>query len=473
MSAKILLVDDERNIRRTLAMILRPEGFDVLEAGSGEEAIALFEKEGADLVILDVKLPGKSGIDVLREIKSAEPDRMVIMISGHATVATAVEATREGAFDFLEKPLTKERVLVAVRNALRFGRIGEEVRELRAREAGRHVMLGETPAMRAVREKIAQAGPTTARILILGESGTGKELVARAVHEESDRKGRPFVKVNCAAIPEELIESELFGAVKGAYTGSVETRDGKFLQADGGTLFLDEVGDMSLRAQAKVLRTLQEGEIEKVGGSGTRKVDVRVIAATNQDLSARIREGQFREDLFFRLNVIPIHVPPLRERREDIPLLTNHFLERYRLENNLPPMTIDDAALEALCRLPWPGNVRELCNVVERLVILCRGAQIGLADLEGAGVLPRGTGSAAPRADQELHPLDPDQVLALGGLVEARRRFEAVCIREALGRAGGNVSEAARLLGIDRTNLHKKIQAYDIQEGKEDPHEKE
>jgi two-component system nitrogen regulation response regulator NtrX len=473
MNAKILVVDDERNIRRTLAMILRPEGFDVVEAGSGEDALALFEKEGADLIMLDVKLPGKSGIDVLREIKRSEPDRMVIMISGHATVATAVEATREGAFDFLEKPLTRERVLVAVRNALRFGRIGKEVRELRAREAGRHVMLGETPAMNAVREKIAQAGPTTARILILGESGTGKELVARAVHDESDRKGRAFVKVNCAAIPEELIESELFGAVRGAYTGAVETRDGKFLQADGGTLFLDEVGDMSLRAQAKVLRTLQEGEIEKVGGSGTRKVDVRVIAATNQDLPSRIKEGRFREDLFFRLNVIPIRVPPLRERREDIPLLTNHFLERYRLENNLPPKAIAEDALAALCRLSWPGNVRELCNVVERLVILCPGAQIGIGDLEGAGVLPRDAATASPAADGRLHPLDPDQVLALGGLVEARRRFEAECIRKALRRAGGNISEAARILGIDRTNLHKKIQSYDIQEEKENSDDKE
>ncbi|MBN1824650.1 MAG: sigma-54-dependent Fis family transcriptional regulator [Candidatus Eisenbacteria bacterium] len=463
MTGKILIVDDEKNIRRTLDMILRPEGFETVEAASGEEAIRLFGEGGADLVVLDVKLPGMDGIETLREIRRAEPEQMVIMISGHATVATAVEATREGAFDFLEKPLTKERVLVAVRNALRFGTIGREVRELKAREAGRHVMLGDSPAMRRVRAEIERSAPTTARILIRGESGTGKELAARAVHESSPRRGRPFVKVNCAAIPEELIESELFGAMKGAYTGAVSSREGKFQQADGGTLFLDEVADMSLRAQAKVLRVLQEGEIEKVGGGGVIKVNVRVIAATNKNLDTEVAEGRFREDLFFRLNVVPIEVPPLRERREDIPKLTAHFLERYRIENNQPPRAISEEAQVVLDRLPWPGNVRELNNVVERLVIMSRGPEIGLADLRAAGILADSApGDEAP-AERGISAAPPGEILRLGGLVEARRRFEAVCIREALSESKGNVSEAARLLRIDRTNLHKKIQAYRIE----------
>jgi two-component system nitrogen regulation response regulator NtrX len=469
MSAKILVVDDEKNIRRTLGMILRPEGFEVLEAESGEEALGLFGDEGTDLVILDVQLPGVSGIETLRSIRRSDPEALVVMISGHATVATAVEATREGAFDFLEKPLTKERVLVAARNALRFGDARREVRELKAREAGRHELLGRSDAMRRVRDEIDRAGPTTARILIRGESGTGKELVARAVHEASPRARGPFIKVNCAALPEELIESELFGAVKGAYTGAVQSREGKFEQAHGGTLFLDEVGDMSLRAQAKVLRALQEGEIEKVGGRGTIRVDVRVLSATNQDLEALSAEGRFREDLYFRLNVVPIHVPPLRERREDIPQLAKHFIERYRSENNRPPLALGEEAERVLAAFPWPGNVRELQNAAERLVIMARGREIGLADLEAAGLLASGAGPGRkPIAETEIHPLDPERVLGVGGLVEARRRFEAACITEALARAKGNVSEAARMLGIDRTNLHKKIQAYEIETARDD-----
>ncbi|MFH1278223.1 MAG: sigma-54 dependent transcriptional regulator [Candidatus Eisenbacteria bacterium] len=470
MSAKILVVDDEKNIRRTLGMILRPEGFETAEAESAEEGLASFTKEGADVVILDVKLPGMSGIDGLREMRRADPEALVIMISGHGTVATAVEATREGAFDFLEKPLTKERVLVAVRNALRFGAAKREVRELKAQEAGRHVLLGESPAMNRVREEIGRAGPTTARILIRGESGTGKELVARAIHEGSPRATKPFVKVNCAAIPEELIESELFGAVKGAYTGAVASREGKFQQADGGTLLLDEVGDMSLRAQAKVLRALQEGEIEMVGGRGTVRIDVRVLAATNQNLDALVKEGRFREDLFFRLNVIPVEVPPLRERRDDIPLLARHFIERYRTENNRPPLALTEEAERAIASAPWPGNVRELQNAAERLVIMARGREIGLADLERAGLFapPAPQRSAGRGAERTIRPLEPEEVLRIGGLVEARRRFEAACIEEALAKSRGNVSEAARVLAIDRTNLHKKIQAYGISPDRED-----
>jgi two-component system nitrogen regulation response regulator NtrX len=481
MSSSVLIVDDERNIRRTFSMVLRADGFTVREAGSGENAIAALEHERSDLVILDVRLPGMDGIETLRRIKQDDPHQMVIMISGHGTIATAVEATREGAFDFLEKPISKERVLVAVRNALRQGSLEKEYRELKAREEGRFVMIGESTALREVRTQIARAGPTPARILIHGESGSGKELVARALHTASERKDKPFVKVNCAAIPEELIESELFGAVKGSYTGATETRDGKFLQADGGTLFLDEVGDMSLRAQAKVLRALQEGEIEKVGGAQTLEVDVRVLAATNKDLPAEVKAGRFREDLFFRLNVVPIVVPPLRERRDDIPLLTHHFLERYRLENNLPTKKFADEVMAILTRLPWPGNVRELNNVIERLAIMTPGACIGVADLARVGMLAESAGdvgearpaagmtaAAATDFSAEVQPLPPGEVLRLGGLVEARRRFEAACIREALTAADGTVSQAARLLGIDRTNLHKKIQSLGISVGKEE-----
>jgi two-component system nitrogen regulation response regulator NtrX len=468
MSAKILVIDDEKNIRRTFGMVLRSEGFAVNDAASGEAGLELLAREGADLVVLDVQLPGQSGLDILREIKRRDPGQLVVMISGHGTIATAVEATREGACDFLEKPCSRERLVTAMRNALRLGQLDREVRRLRAGEAGRHVMVGASPLLEEIREQIRRAGPSPARILITGESGTGKELVARAIHAASERRDGPFVKVNCAAIPEELIESELFGAVKGSYTGATESRDGKFLQADGGTLFLDEVGDMSLRAQAKVLRVLQEGEIEKVGGSGAIRVDVRVLAATNKNLSDEVAAGRFREDLFFRLAVVPLAVPPLRARREDITLLAEHFLERYRCENNLPPRRFAPAALEAMRELPWPGNVRELHNVVERLAIMSRGEVIGLEELRSAGVLnpPAGGGGAKPVGAAApgggVSPLAPGEILALGGLVEARRRFEAACIEACLSAAGGNVSQAARLLGIDRTNLHKKIQSYGI-----------
>jgi two-component system, NtrC family, nitrogen regulation response regulator NtrX len=347
-------------------------------------------------------------------------------------------------------------------------KLDKEVRVYKKRERDRHLMIGESEALRAIRDQIDRAAPTPARILIRGESGTGKELVARALHEASQRCDGPFVKVNCAAIPEELIESELFGAKKGSYTGATESRDGKFKQADGGTLFLDEVGDMSLRAQAKVLRALQEGEIEKVGGQKTLKVDVRVLAATNRDLEEDVRAGTFREDLFFRLNVVPIHVPPLRQRRDDVPLLAAHFLSRYGAENDLPPREFTDDALKCLAALPWPGNVRELHNAVERLAIMAAGPEIGPGDLQAAGL--NDTQSLRTTADAQADaplPLSPSAIQGLGGLVKARQAFEAVCIRQCLSEAGGNVSGAARLLGIDRTNLHKKIQAYGLGDNKE------
>lgn len=493
MAPTILIVDDERNIRRTFGMVLRAEGFAVREAESGEEALGVAAREACDLVILDVRLPGIDGLETLRRLRAAAPERPVVMISGHGTIATAVEATREGAVDFLEKPCSRERLLLAARNALRLAALDRELASVRAREDDRFQMLGESPAIAAVREQIARVAPTGARVLIRGESGAGKELVARAIHAGSDRRDKPFVKVNCAAIPEELIESELFGAVRGAYTGATESRDGKFLQADGGTLFLDEVGDMSLRAQAKVLRALQEGEIEKVGGSGAVKVDVRVLAASNKDLAAEARAGRFRDDLLFRLDVVPIVVPPLRERRADIPLLAERFLARYCLDNNLPPRRLHADAVALLQDLPWPGNVRELQNAIERLAIMSAGPEIAVADLARTGVLGPGAAAtggagaagaepwgpafdaAATASDAATPvPLSPARLRALGGLVEARRQFEAACIRECLRAAHGNVSQAARLLGIDRTNLHKKIQALGLGgESREGPDNRE
>ncbi|MCB1185305.1 sigma-54-dependent Fis family transcriptional regulator, partial [bacterium] len=395
MTPRVLIIDDERNIRRTFQMVLSDEGFTVDTAETGEEGLARVAEERPDVVVLDVRLPGIDGLEVLGRLHASEKELPVIMISGHGTISTAVEATRRGAFDFMEKPLGKERLLVAIRNALDVRNLGREVRQLRDRESRRHLMVGETPPMRDIRAQVARVAPTGARVLITGESGTGKELVARAVHEASERAGKPFVKVNCAAIPEELIESELFGAVKGAYTGATQTRDGKFLQAHGGTLFLDEIGDMSLKAQAKVLRALQEGEIERVGGNDTVRVDVRVLAATNKDLAAEAAAGTFREDLFFRLNVVPIHVPPLRARAADIPLLAEHFLASYLDENALPQRAFAPAALERLRGLPWPGNIRELGNAVERLAILAPGDPIGTDDLARCGI---GTGGDAGTA---------------------------------------------------------------------------
>jgi two-component system nitrogen regulation response regulator NtrX len=469
VSPRVLIIDDERNIRRTFAMVLTAEGFTVDVAESGEDGLERCQAERPDVAVIDVRLPGMDGIEVLRRLREHDTELPVIMISGHGTIATAVEATRHGAFDFIEKPLSKERLLVAIRNALDRRDLGREVRALRDKVKRRALMVGESMPVQAIREQVRRVGPTGARVLITGESGTGKELVARAVHDASDRRAKPFVKVNCAAIPEELIESELFGAVKGAYTGATQTRDGKFLQADGGTLFLDEIGDMSLKAQAKVLRALQEGEIERVGGNETHKVDVRVVAATNKDLAAEVAAGRFREDLYFRLNVVPVHMPPLRERPGDITLLAEHFLAAYLDENGLPQRRLSDSALLALQRLPWPGNIRELGNAVERLAILSSGAVITPDDLAACGV---GVATATPaRAEAPFTATatgrpDLAAVRAAGGLAAARQQFEKNLIVAALKQADGNVSGASRLLGLDRTNLHKKIQQYGLGSGR-------
>ncbi len=470
MTPKVLIIDDERNIRRTFKMVLTSEGMAVDVAESGEDGLARFKAHRPDVVLLDVRLPGMDGMEVLRQIQAADASLPVIMISGHGTIATAVEATRHGAFDFLEKPLSKERLLVAIRNALDVRNLNREVRVLRERVNRRHLMVGESASMQAIRQQIERVAGTNARVLISGESGTGKELVARAVHEAGDRRDKPFVKINCAAIPEELIESELFGAVKGAFTGATQTRDGKFLQADGGTLFMDEIGDMSLKAQAKVLRALQEGEIEMVGGNKTYTVDVRVLAATNKDLAAEVGSGNFREDLFFRLNVVPLLVPTLRDRPTDIPLLAEHFLSVYQDENGLTQRSFTEDALMVLQSLAWPGNIRELANAVERLAILSTGESIGPDDLTLFGVggdLVAGDSTNQEGTAGTILPCDLSSVLAAGGLVAARQQYEKSLIAEALTQSGGNVSKAARLLGIDRTNLHKKIQTYDLSSGRE------
>ena len=377
----ILVVDDERNIRRSLEMILTGEGYEVICVPSGQDALDAIKAEIPHVVLLDIVIPGMNGIEVLKSVRDSQPDLAVIMISGHGTVQDAVMATKLGAYDFLEKPLSREKVLLTVAHALENVVLLIENKSLRERIESRFEMVGQSREIRAIREQIEKVAPTNGRVLILGESGTGKELIARDMHRNSRRSAGPFIKVNCAAIPEELIESALFGSDRGAFTGAVKTRDGKFLQADQGTLLLDEIGDMSLSVQAKVLRALEQGEFERVGGSETIKVDVRVIAATNKDLQRLVESGDFREDLFFRLNVVPLVAPPLRKRKDDVPLLAKHFMNQYAEENEFLPKTISKEAMKILCAYDWPGNIRELKNLVERLSIMVTGDEIASGDL--------------------------------------------------------------------------------------------
>lgn len=446
--ASLLIVDDEKNIRRSVEMICSAEGYEVRTAANAREALDSLQSEPIDVVLLDIVMPGTDGLAALRQIRERFPEVVVLMISGHATVQNAVAATKAGAYDFIEKPISKEKLLISIRNALLSRSLQRENLELRQRVLRREQIVGKSPAIKEVLEQIAKVAPTSGRVLIMGESGTGKELVARAIHDGSSRKDGPFVKVNCAAIPEELIESELFGSVKGAYTGATETRQGKFSLADGGTLFLDEVGDMSLKVQAKVLRVLQEGEFEKVGGQKTERVDVRVLAATNKDLQREVSAGRFREDLFFRLNVVPIVVPPLRRRKADIPLLVDHFIATYASENGCRPKSVSPEALEILRRYDWPGNIRELRNVIERLMIMSGSETIGVADLP-----PHLLSTSLPLAVRMEAGLT---------LKEAREAVERQVILAALQRSDWNISRAARDLDIDRTNLHKKIRYYGL-----------
>src|SRR5262245_50134964 len=391
----VLVVDDESDIRSSLRMILEYEGYGFAEASSGEEALAKLESERPDALVVDIKMPRMDGLEILARVKQSDPSLPVIVVSGHGTIATAVEATHLGAFDFMEKPLERDRVLLVLRNALASSRLERENRDLKLSFEEKFRLVGDAPAMKSVHEQIALAAPTKASVLITGESGTGKELVARAVHRNSPRVSKAFVRVNCAAIPEELIESELFGHEKGSFTGALRDQAGKFVQADGGTIFLDEIADMSLRAQSKVLRALQDGEIEPVGAAKSFVVDVRVIAATNKRLEDEIGAGRFREDLFFRLNVVPIRVPALRERRDDIPALVSWFIDSFCAEHGTKPKTVSPQALQELVGLPWRGNVRELRNAIERLVIMTPGSVIRAEDIPpGLGLPPTVEGPA-------------------------------------------------------------------------------
>jgi two-component system nitrogen regulation response regulator NtrX len=457
MKETILVVDDEAGVRASLTGILSDEGYLVEAAESGEAALAALESRRYDLLLLDVWLPGADGLEVLARIRETDAELPVVVISGHGTIETAVKAVRLGAQDFVEKPLSLEKTLLAVRNALRRGRLETEVRALRRQLDERYVMIGESPSLRRLRAEIAQAAPSNGRALIYGENGTGKELVARAIHAQSRRSAGPFVEVNCAAIPEELIESELFGHVKGAFTGALAARKGKFELADGGTLFLDEIADMSLKTQAKVLRALQEQRVEPVGGAGSVEVDVRVIAATNKNLEEEIRAGRFRDDLYFRLSVIPFHVPSLRERREDVPRLTRHFMDVLSAEHGRRPREIAPEVLELLAELPWPGNVRELRNIVERLVIMAPAERIELRHLPASLLESLPDGAAQTAADEAR-----GDAAASGTLAAAREEFERRYILRKYDECGGNMSRTAEALGVERSNLYRKMKAYGL-----------
>lgn len=449
MSHRVLIIDDEAGIRQALKQVLEYEGMDVRVAASGGEGITLYGEFRPHLVFLDVKMAGLDGLETLTRLKELDPRAVVVMISGHGTIATAVDATQRGAFDFLEKPLDTDRLLVTIRNALSHAALVGENERLREATAGRYTMVGDSPALRTVRELIARVGPTNARVLITGENGTGKELVARALHEASPRRHRAFVEVNCAAIPSELIESELFGHMKGSFTGAFADRAGKFEQADGGTLFLDEVGDMSLPAQAKLLRVLQEGVVTRIGGAKAIQVDVRVIAATNKDLALEIAEGRFREDLLYRINVVEIPVPPLRERLEDIPALVAHFTQQIATGAGVAGRRFGDDAIARLQARPWPGNVRELRNAVERALILAPGKVVSAADVDRLFPAPEGT-------------LPPPEASRAQTFESFKQEAERAFLQAKLREHDWNVSETARALKMPRSNLYKKIERYGL-----------
>jgi len=453
MSKTILVVDDEKDIRISLTGILEDEGYQVVTAAGGVEALESARQDLPDLVLLDIWMPGMDGLETLEKLKTLFPQVTVIMISGHGTIETAVRSTKLGAFDFIEKPLSLEKVLITVANALRMRELRVENEELKRAVGNEYELIGSSPAMTALREQIMRVAPASASVLVTGENGTGKELVARSIHYYSQRRDKPFVAINCAAIPEELIESELFGHEKGAFTGAVAQKKGKFDLADGGTLFLDEIGDMSLRTQAKVLRILQERCFERVGGTRLVTVDVRVIAATNKELDEEIRQGRFREDLYYRLNVVPFRVPPLRERPDDIPLLVPHFVSQfYRREGREPKMFLPDS-LELLRRHDWPGNVRELKNIIERILIMAPGRTIGPADIPDL----RGEQATA------VSPLTrADGAPLVGTLREAREDFEREFIIQKLEENDWNISRTAEVIELERSNLHRKIKSYGI-----------
>jgi two-component system, NtrC family, nitrogen regulation response regulator NtrX len=447
----ILIVDDEPGVRSALSGVLRDEAYEVDAVDSGEACLERLARQAYDVVVLDIWLPGMDGLATLSRMRERQIDSQVVIISGHGNVESAVRAIKMGAFDFVEKPLSLEKTVLVVRNALRQRNLEAENLALRARVDAQHQMIGESYAMAKLREQVAMAAPTNGRVLIIGENGTGKELVARNIHGMSRRRSAPFVEVNCAAIPEELIESELFGHVRGAFTGAVADRRGKFEAAHGGTIFLDEIGDMSLKTQAKVLRVLQEQVMEAVGGSTRIRVDARVLAATNKDLPTEIRAGRFREDLYFRLNVVPIFVPPLRERVEDVALLADHFMAMLAREYGRRPKTFDADAVAALQRYPWPGNVRELRNLVERLMIMVPGDRVSSRDLT---FLEHGIGATAQATTPASTSITP--------LHDARDEFEKQYILRALAAQQGNMSRTAEVLGVERSNLYRKMRSFGI-----------
>ena len=453
MTHTILVIDDEKDIRISLTGILEDEGYHVLTAESGADGIESAQQELPDLILLDIWMPGMDGLETLEKLKSLFPQVTVIMISGHGTIETAVRATKLGAFDFIEKPLSLEKILLSVANALQLQELIAENAELKRTVANDYELIGDTPVMALLREQIVRVALTSASVLITGENGTGKELVARSIHYYSPRRDRPFIAINCAAIPEELIESELFGHEKGAFTGAVAQKKGKFDLADGGTLFLDEIADMSLKTQAKILRIIQERNFERVGGIKQVSVDVRIVAATNRMLDQEIIHGRFREDLYYRLNVVPFRVPALRERREDIPMLVRYFMALfYRREGREAKLFLPEA-LDLLIGYDWPGNVRELKNIIERILIITPGGLITASDVPEM--------SGGPQVSQHSSPKQED-AFSRSSLRDAREEFEREFIIHKLEDNDWNISRTAELIELERSNLHRKIKSYGI-----------
>ena len=448
--ARLMVVDDEKGIREALVQVFEYDGHQVRAAEDGPDALLTAESFHPDVIFLDVKMPGMDGLDVLARLHTECPGALVVMISGHGTIETAIEATRSGAYDFLEKPLDTDRLLVTLGRALELKGLTDSIADLKSQVESRYEIIGTSYQVRQVLDRVERVAPTEARVLVTGENGTGKELVARAIHRLSSRSDKAFVEVNCAAIPSELIESALFGHMKGSFTGAVADREGKFEQAHGGTLFLDEIGDMSLEAQAKVLRVLEQGVLTRVGGSKSIEVDVRVIAATNKDLEQQIEVGAFREDLFYRLNVVPIQIPALRERREDVPMLISHFCERMANGQGVVPKRFSPSAVERLQGLPWPGNVRELRNTVERLLILSTSPEVGPDDVD---LLASGRSGSQSMAGE---------ILGLETFVEFKESAERAYIVQKLRENEWNVAETARRIEMPRSNLYKKIERYGL-----------
>jgi two-component system nitrogen regulation response regulator NtrX len=472
MSRLILVVDDEASIRQALMGALKDEGYRVVTAVSGRDAIDVNRVERADVILLDIWMPEMDGIETLKKIKVEWPEQAVIMMSGHGNIETAVKSTKLGAYDFVEKPLSLERLLVLIQNISSVQDLARENHALRKQVQKTRMLVGESPSMVHIQDLIRRVAPTTGSVLITGENGTGKELVAQSLHALSPRYNKPFVEVNCAAIPEELIESELFGHERGAFTGATQLRRGKFDLAHGGTLFLDEIGDMSLKTQAKILRILQEQKFERVGGSQTISVDVRIVAATNKDLKSEIQLGNFREDLFYRLNVIPFLVPPLRDRSEDIPVLAKHFLKEFCVTHDRKMPELSSEALSVLAAYPWPGNVRELKNLIERVVILTTAQEEGkiitaavlLRNLQDEGFSLKLEAEESRRTSKLQGELISQNVPdSTQSLKDARHEFEKDFILKTLKQYDWNISKTAQVLGIERSHLHRKIKSYGIE----------